>query len=177
MIEKNTFVKNIGSFADETRLEPRGTNFRRRKLGDKKSIVKKKALSTEMWQIKAEIEHHFRCQKKQKFLRLAQSSKLNLKQSAAKKHPNGTKINLWDRKKIAIIPSYVHLSQSLIGDPLSLVILKIQTLGKQEQSQLFSERRYEKLFCWCRRRVWEHKNKWYVFSSKEKIWLHLETET
>ena len=43
MIEKNTFVKNIGSFADENRLEPRGTNFRRRKLDDKRSIYKEKS--------------------------------------------------------------------------------------------------------------------------------------
>jgi hypothetical protein len=43
MIEKNTFVKNIGSFADENRLEPRGTNFRRRKLDDKRSIYQEKS--------------------------------------------------------------------------------------------------------------------------------------
>ena len=79
--------------------------FSPKKIGWHKVVLPRKKLrAVKCDKSQSEIEFHFRCQKKQKFLRLALSSKLNLKQSASKKHPNVTKINLRDPKKIAIIP-------------------------------------------------------------------------
>jgi len=73
-------------------------------------FTKKKTQSTDIDKWESEIELHFRCNKKQNFLRLARNSKLNVRTSSSKKHPRCSKINLWDRKKLQLFLSIWNVS-------------------------------------------------------------------